>query len=175
MWEGVRIDEELARKASVAHTIASANLAPSAKMEEVRHRRGHRLESGCRFHLSWVRFPLLPPFSMPHRFAMLSTKFLWPSRVCSVNERFRRADITWCRAAKAEPRSCRRVIQARISFTRPGVITSFGIRSIQSNPSWPTLVSRNFSGGYINSMKLQFSEVNVVEVASQESTDSFRF
>jgi hypothetical protein len=29
--EGVRIDEELARKASVVHTIASANLAPSAR------------------------------------------------------------------------------------------------------------------------------------------------
>jgi len=28
--EGVRIDEELARKASVVHPIASANLAPSA-------------------------------------------------------------------------------------------------------------------------------------------------
>ena len=28
--EGVRMDEELARKASVVHPIASANLAPSA-------------------------------------------------------------------------------------------------------------------------------------------------
>ena len=73
--EGVRIDEELAWKASVVHTIASANLSPSAKVEEVRHRRGHRLESGCRFDLSWVRFPLLPPFSMQHWFAMLPTKF----------------------------------------------------------------------------------------------------
>jgi len=55
VMEGVRIDEELARKASVVHPIASANLAPSAKLEEVRHRRGHRPESGCRFDLSWVR------------------------------------------------------------------------------------------------------------------------
>jgi hypothetical protein len=30
--EGVRIDEELARKASVVHPIASANLAPSANI-----------------------------------------------------------------------------------------------------------------------------------------------
>jgi hypothetical protein len=34
--EGVRIDQELARKASVVYPIASANLAPSAKVEEVR-------------------------------------------------------------------------------------------------------------------------------------------
>ena len=60
----------------VVHAIASANLAPSAKVEEVRHRRGHRLESGCRSDLSWVRFPLLPPFSVPHRFAMLPKKSL---------------------------------------------------------------------------------------------------
>jgi hypothetical protein len=39
VMEGVRIDEELARKASVVHPIASANLAPSANLEEVRHRR----------------------------------------------------------------------------------------------------------------------------------------
>jgi len=45
-------------------------------VEEVRHRRGHRLESGCRSNLSWVRFPLLPPFSMLHRFDMLPMKFL---------------------------------------------------------------------------------------------------
>src|SRR5215831_6978447 len=71
--EGVRIDEELARKASVVHPIASANLAPSAIVEEVRHRRGHRLESGCRFDLSWVRFPLLPPFSIQNPFVILPT------------------------------------------------------------------------------------------------------
>ena len=71
LGEGVRIDEELAWKASVVHPIANANLAPSAKVEEVRHRRGHRLESGCRFHLSWVRFPLLPPFSILRSFARL--------------------------------------------------------------------------------------------------------
>jgi hypothetical protein len=37
------------------------------------------------------------------------------------------------------------------------------------------VVFKNFSNGYINSMKQQFFEANVVEVESQESTDSFRF
>ena len=54
---------------------------PPPSMEEVRHRRGHRLESGCRLTLSWVRFPLLPPFSMLHWFAMLPTKFMTESCV----------------------------------------------------------------------------------------------
>ena len=54
---------------------------PPPSMEEVRHRRGHRLESGCRLALSWVRFPLLPPFSTLHWFSMLPTKFMTESCV----------------------------------------------------------------------------------------------
>ena len=134
--EGVRIDEELARKGAGGRPpIASANLAPPPTLEEVRHPRGHRLESGCRFDLSWVRFPLLPPFSMLLWFAMLPMKILWPIRARSVNGRSRRGDITWCRAAKAEPRSCRRAIPARILSTGLGVTMSFGTRSIRWNPS----------------------------------------
>jgi hypothetical protein len=134
-------------------------------------RRGHRPESGCRFDLSWVRFPLLPPFSMLHWFAMLPTKFLWPSRESFVNEKFRRADTTWCPAAKAGPRSCRHVIHARVSSTRPGVITSFGTRSIPWEQSWPTLVSRNSSSGYISSRIWLSSAVSAVGHGGQGNTD----
>ena len=82
MLEGVRLDEELARKGPCGlppwwFTPSRVRISlPPPLMEEVRHRRGHRLESGCRFDLSWVRFPLLPPFSRLLWFAMLRTKFL---------------------------------------------------------------------------------------------------
>jgi len=145
---------------------------PPPLMEEVRHRRGHRLESGCRFDLSWVRFPLLPPFSMLRWFAMLPMKILWPIRARSVNGRSRRGDITWCRAAKAEPRSCRRAIPVRISSIKPGVITNFGTRSTRWNPSWPTLVSRDSSSGCISSRTRLFSAANAVGLAGRGNTDS---
>lgn len=136
--EGVRIDEELARKGPGGlppwwFTPSRVRISlPPPTLEEVRHRRGHRLEIGCRFDLSWVRFPLLPPFSSLLWFAMLATKSLCPSRVCFVNEGLRHMDITSCPAAKAELRSCRHVIHARISFTRPGIITSFATCSLRS-------------------------------------------
>ena len=145
---------------------------PPPALEEVRHRRGHRLESGCRSHLSWVRFPLLPPFSMLRWFVMLPMKILWPIRACSVNGRSRRGDITWCRAAKAEPRSCRRAIPVKILSTRPGVITSFGTRSIRWKRSWLTLVSRNSSSGCISSRARLFFEVSAAGLGDQGDTDS---
>lgn len=52
---------------------------------------------------------------------------------------------------------------------------SFATRSIQWIPFWPTPVFRNFSSGYKNSMKPRFFEASVVELGSQESTDSLRF
>ena len=145
---------------------------PPPTLEEVRHRRGHRLESGCRFDLSWVRFPLLPPFSMLLWFAMLPMKILWPIRARSVNGRSRRGDITWCRAAKGEPRSCPRAIPARTSSIRPGATMSFATRSIRWKPSWPTLVFRNSSSGCTNSMSPRFSAANAVGLAGQGNTDS---
>ena len=148
---------------------------PPPTLEEVRHRRGHRLESGCRFDLSWVRFPLLPPFSMLRWFAMLPMKILWPIRARSVNGRSRRGDITSCRGAKAEPRSCRRAIPARISSTRPGVITSFGTRLIAWRQSWPTLVFRNFSSGCIGSKIRLSSAANAVGLGGQGNTGSAVF
>ena len=174
--EGVRIDEELARKGpcglpSLWLTPSRVRISlPPPTLEEVRHRRGHRLESGCRFDLSWVRFPLLPPFSMLRWFAMLPMKILWPIRARSVNGRSRRGDITWCRAARAEPRPCRRAIPARILSTRLGAIMSFGIRSIRWNPFWPTLVFRDFSIGCISSRTRLSSAANAVGHAGQGNT-----
>ena len=73
--EGVRIDEELARKGPCGRPPVWGNPSrvqislPPPCSEEARHRRGHRLERSWRTattagdRLSWVRFPLLPPFS----------------------------------------------------------------------------------------------------------------
>ena len=178
LLEGVRIDEELARKSPGGlppwwFTPSRVQISfPPPTLGEVRHRRGHRLESGCRFDLSWVRFPLLPPFSIQNRLVMLPTNIVWPSRASSVNGRSGHADITWCRAAKAGPRSCRRAIPVKILSTRPGVTTSFGTRSIPWNPSWPTGVFKDFSSGCISSRTLLFSEVSAGGLAGPENTDN---
>ena len=110
----------------------------------------------CRFDLSWVRFPLLPPFSILRSFAMLPMKILWPIRARSVNGRSRRGDITWCRAAKAEPRSCRHAIPARTSSIRPGRIMNCATRSIRSRRSGAIPASRSSSVGFTSNRKEPF-------------------
>ena len=144
---------------------------PPPTLEEVRHRRGHRLESGCRIILSWVRFPLLPPFSRLHWFSMLPTKFMTESCVFCKREVPTRGHhvVPRCKGGtEIVPtcHSCEDFIHKTWSHNE--LRDTFN--SVDS--FWPTLVLRNFSSGYINNIKPRFSEANVVGIAGLENIDS---
>ena len=172
VMEGVRIDEELARKASVVHPHRECE---SRSLRQHWKKSGIDEDTALKAAAGSPVVGAIPTSSAifdaaPVRYA--SGEVLWPTRVCFVNEKFRREGITWCRAAKVEPRSCRHVIPARISSTRPGVITSFGTRSIRWRQSWPTLVFRNFSSGCISSRIWLSSAANAVELGDPGNTIS---